>query len=109
MAVATMSEPVLLDLDEKTWRRQIDRAEAWLGNVLLTQEKFRTFAGDTAGKIVEPHIKRYLREVAERAARHEEEARGLFGAIGRRPSTGRSIAGAAAAKVGEVVADVVGL
>ncbi len=57
MAVATASEPILLDLDDKTWEGQLDRAESWLGDVLLAQEKFRQFAEDTADKIQEPHIK----------------------------------------------------
>ncbi len=60
MAVVTASEPILLDLDEKTWGEQLDRAESWLGDVLLAQEKFRKFAEDTADKIKEPHIKQYL-------------------------------------------------
>ncbi len=42
------------------------------------------------------------------ARRHEEEARSLFRAIGRKPSDGRSLAGSAAAKVAEAVAGVVG-
>jgi hypothetical protein len=109
MSVATAAEPILLDLDEKTWEQQIDRTEAWLGNVLLTQEKFRKHAADTTDKIREPHIKEYLREVTARARAHEEEARKLFRAIGRKPSTGRSLVGAAAAKTGEALADVVGL
>src|SRR5690242_4499776 len=109
MTVATVTEPILLDLDEKTWRQQIDRTECWLGNVLLTQEKFRKFAEDTAARIKEPHIRQYLEEVAGRARAHEGQARELFRAIGRAPSDGRSLAGTAAAKVGEAVADVVGL
>ncbi len=109
MAVVTASEPILLDLDEKTWGEQLDRAESWLGDVLLAQEKFRKFAEDTADKIKEPHIKQYLAEIVGRAKRHEEEARSLFRAIGREPSGGRSLAGSAAAKVGEAVAGVVGL
>ncbi len=82
---------------------------SWLGALLLTQEKFRKMAQDTAGTIKEPHIRKYLEEVVERARQHEEEARGLFRGIGREPSDGRSIAGTAAAKVGEMVGSVIGL
>ncbi len=109
MAVATAIEPILLDLDDKTWQQQMDRAESWLGDVLLAQEKFRKFVEDTADKIKEPHIKQYLADIVGHARQHEEEARSLFRAIGRKPSDGRSLTGSAAAKVGEAVADVVGL
>src|SRR5207245_1105918 len=101
--------PILLELDESTWKTQLDRAAAWLNNVVLTQEKFRKFAEDTASKVREPHIKSYLEEIARRAADHEELARGLIRAIGREPSGGRSLAGAVLAKGGELIADLVGL
>ncbi|QDV34642.1 hypothetical protein [Tautonia plasticadhaerens] len=100
--------PLLLELDEETWADQLDRASAWLGNLLMSQEKFRTYAEDAAGKIEEPHIREYLREIAGRAAEHEEQARGLFLVLGREPTAGRSTAGAVLAKGAELVADVVG-
>src|SRR3954447_2990432 len=100
---APTAEPILLELDESTWNTQLDRAAAWLNNVILTQEKFRKFAEDTTSKIREPHIKRYLEEVTRRAEAHEELARGLMRAIGREPSGSRSLAGAVLAKGAELV------
>ena len=32
MATQTATGPILLELDEATWGRQIDRAAAWLGD-----------------------------------------------------------------------------
>jgi hypothetical protein len=75
----------------------------------MSQAKFRKFAEETAEEIEEPHIKKYLRDIADRAASHEEEARGLCRAIGREPSGGRTLTGAVMAKGVELMADVVGL
>ena len=109
MATETAIGPILLELDEATWDGQLDRAAAWLGNVILTQEKFRKFAEDTAAKVREPHIKKYLEDVVRHAVEHEELARGLARAIGREPASGRSLAGSVLARGAELVADVVGL
>src|SRR4051794_9412747 len=111
MAVETLTAAgtILLELDEATWSRQVDRAAAWLGDTLQVQEKFRKFAADTASQIKEPHIKKYLEDIVEHARGHEEVIRELFRAIDREPSGGRSLAGAALAKGGELIADVVGL
>src|SRR3954453_21012361 len=103
MATETDAGSILLELDQSTWDRQIDRAAAWLGNVLMTQEKFRKFAEDTAAKIREPHIKKYLEDVVQHARAHEEQARGLIRTIGRETSTGRSLAGTVLAKGAELV------
>lgn len=109
MASETAGGPILLELDEATWGEQIDRAAAWLGDTRMAQGKFRKFAEDTAAKMCEPHIQRYLEVVVGRARAHEELARGMTRAIGREPSGGRSLAGAALAKGGELIADAVGL
>src|SRR3954470_17620749 len=105
MAVETLTAAgtILLELDEATWSRQVDRAAAWLGDTLQVQEKFRKFASDTAAAIREPHIKKYLEDLVEHARAHEELARGLFRLLGREPSGGRSLAGAALAKGGELI------
>lgn len=109
MAVATMTEPILLDLDDKTWQTQLDRVESWLGNVLLVQGEFRKFAADTAAKITEPHIKKYLSDIAARAGAHEDQARDLYRVLGRTPSDARSMAGTILGKAREAVGAVVGL
>lgn len=108
MALATAIEPIFLDLDDKTWDQQINRVESWLGNVLLMQEELRKFAADTAAKIKEPHIKKYLEDIAERAQGHEDQARQFFRVIGRKPSGGRTLAGKVLTKVREAAGDVVG-
>jgi hypothetical protein len=109
MASAPAYAPILLELDEATWNDQLDRAAAWLGDVLQVQEKFRKFAEDTAAKIREPHIRSYLEDIVGRATKHEELARDLSRAIGREPSGGRSIAGAVLARGAGVIAGAVGL
>jgi len=109
MATETYAGPILLDLDKSTWDARIDRAAAWLGATLMTQEKFRKSAEETAAKLREPHIKKYIGDVAEHAKGHEELIRGLTRAIGRKPSGGHSPAGAVLAKGAELVADAVGL
>lgn len=109
MTVKTAIEPILLDLDEKTRDKHISRTESWLSNVLLVQAEFRKFAADAASAIKEPHIKKYLSDIAERAQAHEDQARDFFAAIGRTPPSGRSMAGTVLAKVREAVGGVVGL
>lgn len=101
--------PILLGLDEATRSRQIDRAEARLGDTLRVREKFRKFVADVASEMKEPHIRKYLEEVVEHARAYEEGVRELFGVLGREPPGGRSIAGTALAKGGELIAEVVGL
>lgn len=96
-------------VSEESRNTQIDRATTWLNHLLMTQEKFRKFAEDTASRMKKPHIKAYLEAVADRARGHEELACGLIRAIGREPSAGRSLAGTVLAKGSELVADIVGL
>lgn len=109
MDAMTAAGPIFLELDEKTWSLQVDRAAAWLGDTLQVQEKFRKFAADTASEIRETHLKRYLEQIIEHANAHEELIRGLIRAIGREPSGRRTLAGDALAKGGELVAAAVGL
>jgi hypothetical protein len=109
MTAGTAAGPILLELDDETWSRQIDRAAAWLGDTLQVQEKFRKFAADVASEMKEPHIRKYLEDVVGRATAHEGLIRELTRAIGREPSGGRTLAGAAMAKGGELVAAAVGL
>lgn len=109
MAVATLAEPILIDLDERTWKEHLDRAESWFGNVLMTQARFRKMLADSVAKIQEPRIKRYLEEMLEGAERHEEQAKELYRRIGRDRSKVRQSAGAAMAKGSEMLADAVGM
>lgn len=105
-ATDTVARPILVELDEDTWKTQIDRVESWLGNVLMVQSTFRQLAEDTADKVKEPHFKEYLGEIAKTARRHEQMAEELYRTIGRRPSTTRRLGGSALSKVRQGLADI---
>jgi hypothetical protein len=109
MTVATAVEPLLLELDEKTYAEQLDRVESWFGNVLMAQATYRKLAEDTADEIHEPHVREYLRELAAKAKEHEGKAEELYRLIGREPSGARKLGGAARAKGGEWMAALEGL
>ncbi|SEG94334.1 hypothetical protein SAMN04489712_14618 [Thermomonospora echinospora] len=108
MSTAGTSGPVLVELDEELWSDWRDRIAAWLGNVTMTQSTFRRMAGDTAEKISEPHIKRYLTEIAEEAGRHEQKIDDLYRIIGRQASGGRRLGAAAMSRVQQVMGQLVG-
>jgi hypothetical protein len=48
------TEPILLELDEQTWKEWLDRTETWFGNVPMIQVTFRQLAEDTLDKVHEP-------------------------------------------------------
>ncbi len=100
--------PLILDLGEEPWQRQLDGVERWLGNVLLVQASFRKLAEDTAEKIHEPHIREYLGDLAARAREQERSAEELFEVIGRTPSKARKFAGSLMATARRAVADLQG-
>lgn len=85
--------PFLVELDTETRNGQLDRAAAWLGNVIAAQTAFRKRLESTAPKIEEPNIRLYLTEMLETARRHERQASDLFAPIGREPLQGRGVAG----------------
>jgi hypothetical protein len=108
MTVATMTEPLLLELDDKTWGQFLDRSATWLGNVQTTQAKFRALAEATADKVGEPHVKQYLHEIADKAREHERSVEELYPLIGRGPAPGRSVLGSVLSKGSELAADLIG-
>lgn len=108
MTIATVAEPILVDLDERTWSEHLDRAASWFGNVLTTQARFRKLVDDTVGDIHEPHIRDYLAQIVDVAREHERAAEELYRLIGRDPSAGRKLAGAGLAKADEATADLIG-
>ncbi len=85
--------PILIGLDEATWKEKVDRAETWFGNVLTVQGAFRRLVGSTREKVQEPHIRDYLGEVLDKAAQHERKAEELFGLIERKVPTSRQVGG----------------
>ena len=119
MATATMPDappraapaaagPILIDLDDALWEKQLDRAASWFGNVLLAQAAYRKMAEDTAASLNEPHIKKYIGDIATKAKEHEGVAADLFRAIGRDPARGRVAGGVVHAKLQEAAGAVMG-
>ncbi|TPE46193.1 hypothetical protein [Pontibacter mangrovi] len=107
MANATQTPTILIELDQETRNRQLDRAKSWLDNVLLTQASHRKLLEDTVEKIEEPHIKQYLAEMALQAEQHEEKARELFSLIDREPSDIRQMLGQVMGKARQALGDFI--
>ena len=101
--------PFIIELDEESWTEHLDRAQAWLGNVITAQNAFRRLLEDIVPTIEKPNIRLFLSEMLDRAAEHEEKARNLLRHIDREPSAGREAAGAVVAGVRSVVGTVEGL
>ena len=76
-----MSGPILIDIDETTWKEHVDRAERWLGHVAMVQAEFRTLAEDTAARFDEPHLREQLTKIAEAARAHEARIAELESAL----------------------------
>src|SRR5437660_93214 len=89
------SGPILIDLDEATWKEHVDRAERWLGHVAMVQAEFRTLAEDTAAKFHEPHLHEQLTKIAEAAREHEGRVAEMYRVIGRTPGSMTKAAGTA--------------
>jgi hypothetical protein len=102
-------QTIAIELDEQTWSEQLDRVEQWLGNVLLAQATFRMLLEDTVGKIHEPHIQEYLREMLQTAEKHERRAEELYALIGRNPAPGRKLVAAVMNKARQALGDVLDL
>lgn len=83
----------LLELDEQNWDNFCDNAQKWLDNLVMAQAAFRQLAEDTKGKITEPHLRKYITDVYERAVKHEEQIDQLYSYISRDPSKVRSLLG----------------
>lgn len=109
MNLAQMTEPIVLEIDPQTWTQHLDRVEKWLGNVLMVQTTYRQLVESTAGKIEEPHIREYLRGLAEGAKDHEQKAEELYRLIGRDPSTGRKFAGSVMTVVQQAMGGLQGM
>lgn len=84
---------MLLELDEQNWGKFCDNAQKWLDNLLMTQSAFRQMAEDTKDKLKEPHLKKYVSDIHERAVRHEEQINDLYDFVQRDSSKVRSLLG----------------
>lgn len=100
--------PILVELDEQSWRTQLDRFAAWLGNVQTAQAAFREHLEESVGRIHEPHIRMALDRMAEIAREHERQVADLYKVIGREPSGVRKVAGELMAEVNEAMAKLQG-
>lgn len=103
-----LSQPLLVELDDSSRNKQLDAAEQWFDNVLMTQAAFRQLTRDTLEEVREPHVRNYLQTILEHAETHQQQAEQLYTAIGRKPSTSRKLGGAAMAKFKEGLAALVG-
>jgi hypothetical protein len=109
MTSTNSASPLLLELGQEAWQEQINRVESWLGNTLMLQATFRQLAEDTVDKVIEPHIKSYLGDIAAVAKEHEQKAEELYRVIGRQPTHLRKVSGAVLSKAEEALAAVQGL
>jgi len=107
-AVTASHPPVLIELDQPFWEGQLDRAETFLGTVVLMQASFRKMAEDCRDKVEQPQFRHFLSDVAANARRHEDLIGKFYRMIGRDPARGRATLGALAAKGREILADVEG-
>ena len=87
------SNVMLLELDEQNWEKFCDNAQKWLDNLLMTQSAFRQMAEDTKDKITEPHLKKYITDIYERAVRHEKQIDELYQFVNRDSSKLRGVLG----------------
>lgn len=106
---ANQEQTILIELDQASRTKQLDRAKLWFDNVLLTQASYRQLLEDTAAKIEEPHIRQYLTEMINQEEKHEEQARELFSLIDREPSDVRQLLGTAMGKVRQALGDFIAI
>jgi hypothetical protein len=104
-----LHQPILLELDEATWKTYLDRTERWLGNTLMSQVAFRRQAAFVASRLREPHFRELISRIAETSGRHEQSALDLYRIIGRRPARWREVAGMVQSGARTVLADAIGL
>lgn len=109
-ASTSTPRPVLLEVEPETWRASLHRVRPWLAATLSLQSAFRRSSQLVVRGAEEPHVRAYLDDVAEAAARHEDIARRLPRAFGTDPVplTAPRLAGAALGVGRRAVAEVVG-
>lgn len=100
---------MLLELDEQNWGKFCDNAQKWLDNLLMTQSAFRQMAEDTKDKIEEPHLKKYVSDIFERAVKHEKQIDKLYDFVQRDSSKVRGLLGDILGKSQKVFGQVLAL
>jgi hypothetical protein len=84
--VTGIGRPLLLDIDDNTRSRQLDRVDGWLATTRLLRSGYRQLLSDTVGDIAEPHLRAYLTELRDVAYEHEDRVDDLYRAFGREPT-----------------------
>ena len=82
-------EPIVIEIDEASWKAHLDNVEPWLGTTLTNQVAFRQLLEKVGPTLREPHFRQFVAELAETARRHESEAERFYSLIGRDPSATR--------------------
>ena len=75
--------PILIEIDQASWKTHLDKVEPWLATCLTNQAAFRQLLEKVAPTLKEPHFRQFVGELAETARRHESEAERFFKIIGR--------------------------
>lgn len=99
-------KPILVELDEQSWEKQMNKVEKWLDQVMMAQASFLELAENTVEKIKEPHIHAAIAEMIETAKEHEQKITSLYETIGRKPSKVRSVAGKVLGNVNDALANL---
>lgn len=107
--VPAPTQPILIEIDQKSWEDQLDSVAHWLGNTQMAEAAYRQLTEDVVKKVTEPHVRYYLSDIAKRSVQHEATIEGLFHLIGREPSRFRKMTGDLVAKGRQLLADVLGL
>lgn len=100
------NQVILIELEENTRNKHLDRTASWLHNVLITQSSYRQLLEDTVEKVEEPHVRQYLADILKRAIRHEEQIEEMFAIIERKPSALRKLTGQVMGKVRQALGDL---
>ncbi len=106
MTAENNTQPILIELDEKSWDDFLDNASLWFDNLLVVQSSYRKLLEDTIDKINEFHIKAYLGEILERAKIHEAKIDELYKIINRDSSKVRKALGSVIGKADQVLGDL---
>jgi hypothetical protein len=104
--MASPAQPLVLEVEERTWREYVDRSAEWLETATLLQSTFRKMLEDTVDDVAEPHIRTWLGDMIVAARRHEGLINELYVAFSRDrlpPSEARA---SMLARMRDVVADV---
>ncbi|HEV7898510.1 MAG TPA: hypothetical protein VGP31_11770 [Planosporangium sp.] len=107
--MASPVRPLVVEVEERTWREYVDRSAEWLETATLLQATFRKMLEDTVDDVDEPHIRGSLDEVLDAARRHEGLISELYVAFSRDRLPPGQARASMLARTRDVVAHVEGL